>query len=120
MRCRGFSLIEVLVAMVIASLCVAALFRSSYAVLRERIASERALAMSQIARRSLEEMLSADPESIAEEDVADDIPDFFGPFHRQRQVEPGPRENLWHLRVTVTSSLGAEVSLHTLLRRPWS
>ena len=120
MRSSGFTLVEVLVAMLLASFGIAALTRSAQAIIRSRIESERLLAMSRLAAKSLEEMLPIDPSTTSPQDLADQVSDPLGPFARSRQIRPGPRENLWHLRVTVRSPLGREMSLDTFHRYPWS
>lgn len=117
MKNAGLTLVEVLVAAVVAALCVAALAGSAHAVLASRAASERRLAMGLVARMSLEEMLAADPEAVVESDVSDEVADRFGPFRRRRVVAPGPNEGLWHLRVTVNGPANADLSVHTLVRR---
>ena len=117
----GFTLIEVLVALVFAGVSTAAVAHSAWALVRGRGDTERLQVATLIAERSLEEMLAEGAEALAAEDSSDSVADSLGDFRRRRVVEPGPRENLWHLAVTVVPTRGgAAVAFHTLLRRPWS
>lgn len=120
MSCRGLTLSEVLIAMLLATAGAAGLFRSAQSVLQYRMRSEQRLEASQLAEHSLEEFLAVDPETLAAGDSIAAVYGRRGLFRIHRRVEPGSRENLWHLAVTVSSASGSEVSLHTLLRRPWS
>lgn len=117
MSARGFSLIEVLVALLVASVTLAALARSSRAILRSRHESEATIAMTLAAQRGLEEMLAADTATFAERDETGELPG--GRFTARRIVRRGPEENLWHLEVVVADASGREVRLHTLRRVPW-
>ncbi len=119
MRPRGFTLIEVLVTMLVATVGVASLCRSAQAILKSRMLAERLSEISRLAERTLEEMLATDATTLTPQDLFDEVPGRRELLRRRRRIEPGPRENLWHLAVTVTSSTGREISLHTLLRRPW-
>jgi prepilin-type N-terminal cleavage/methylation domain-containing protein len=120
MRREAFTMIEVLVALLVGSLTMAAVAHSAWSL----VAGERRSALEQaaaaIAEQALEERLSRGAAALAAEESSDWVDDPLGPFERRIVVEPGERENLWHLVVTATPARGgAPVSLHTLLRRPW-
>jgi prepilin-type N-terminal cleavage/methylation domain-containing protein len=116
----GFTLLETMVALVIASVTIGAVARQVAATARTRALVERLDAATVLAERSLEEMLAREPASLTPEDSADQVSDRVGVLGRRRRIEIGPRESLWHLTVEVTAPGAAPVVLHTLLRRPWT
>jgi prepilin-type N-terminal cleavage/methylation domain-containing protein len=118
---RGFSLLEVLVALAIGGICMAAVAHSAWAIVRGRRYTEIQEAASLVAERRLEEMLARGAETLRAESASESIPDLLGQFDLRTIVEVGPRENLWHVSVTATPPRGgAPVRFHTLLRRAWS
>lgn len=118
---NGFTLLEVLVSLAFAAVATAAVAHSAWALIRGRGDTERLQVATLIAERSLEEMISRGALALTAEDSSDPVIDPKGDFQRRRVVEPGPRDNLWHLSVSITpAGSGATVSFHTLLRRPWS
>lgn len=120
-RTRGLSLIEVLVALAVGSVSMAAIAASARGILGGRRDSELRQVATLIAERSLEELLGRGAESLVAEERLDVVRDATGEFARQVAVEAGPTENLWHLVVTVTPPRGKPpVEFHTLLRKPWS
>ncbi len=116
----GFTVLEAVVALAIASVTVGALAREITAAVRTREAAERLDAASLLAGRSLEQLLARDAGSLGPEDSSDEVPHPGGVLRRRRTVEVGPRENLWQLAVEVTAPGTAPVVFRTLLRKPWS
>lgn len=121
LRARGLSLVEVLVALAVASMSMAAVAASALGLLSGRRDSELRQVATLIAEKSLEELLGRGAEGLVEEQRLDVVRDASGEFARRVTVEAGPREDLWHLLVAVTPPRGQPaVEFHTLLRRPWS
>jgi prepilin-type N-terminal cleavage/methylation domain-containing protein len=117
----GFTLLEVLVTLMVASVATAAVADSVSTLIRARRATEILQAATLLAERSIEEMIAEGAADLATEDSLDRVTDPLGDFQRRRVVEAGPRDNLWHLVVTVTPPRGGPaIVFHTLLRRPWS
>jgi prepilin-type N-terminal cleavage/methylation domain-containing protein len=117
---KGFSLLEVLVALAVGGVCMAAVAHSAWAVVRGRRHTELEEAATLIAARRLEEMLGRGAQVLRAGRVSESIADLVGDFDLESAVEVGPRENLWHVSVTaVPSRGGAPVRFHTLLRRAW-
>jgi prepilin-type N-terminal cleavage/methylation domain-containing protein len=117
---RGFSLIEVLVALTVASLSIAALAHSAWSILQGRRASDLQQAATLLGERRLEELLAAGAGALSPRDTRETADDGTGEFSVQTRIERGPNDALWHVSVTVSPSPGvAPVRLHTLLRRSW-
>ncbi|MGH7897223.1 MAG: prepilin-type N-terminal cleavage/methylation domain-containing protein, partial [Candidatus Binatia bacterium] len=117
---KGFTLLEALVALLVASATTAMLVRSVSALVGARRGTEALQTATIVAARSLEEMIARGATGLAVEDSSDRVAAPLGELERRRVVEPGPRENLWHVVVTVTPPrAGAAVVFRTLLRRPW-
>lgn len=117
---RGFTLIEVLVTLGVASMSLAAIAHSASAIALARRASERQQAATLIAERRMEELLANDAEDLTPRDATESIGDATGVLLLRTIIEGGPHENLWHLSVTATpAGSGAPVRFHTLLRRRW-
>ncbi|MGH7822437.1 MAG: prepilin-type N-terminal cleavage/methylation domain-containing protein, partial [Candidatus Binatia bacterium] len=112
-RRGGFTLIEVLVAMLVASVSAAALAASAHALVAGRVSSEGEIAMTLLAQRSLEEMLARPPAMLVESDVGDQVIDAGGTFARRRVVRARPEPSLWEIEVTVTGS-AAPVAFRTV------
>jgi prepilin-type N-terminal cleavage/methylation domain-containing protein len=117
---RGFSLVEVLVALSIAAISVAATAHSGLSILVARKNSDIEQAAAFIAMRSMESLLARRASELRIEDSSDASFEGTGEFVVRTVVEPGPRDNLWHLSVTVTPAAGAPVRFHTLRRCRWS
>jgi len=102
---RGFSLISVLIAIVMLSIGILALARTTSAVVRANAkAATRTEAVS-VARAYMEDVRSRDPTTLASE-VALDVdgtgqPDPNGPYRRQLIIED-VAHNLKRVRVVVT------------------
>jgi prepilin-type N-terminal cleavage/methylation domain-containing protein len=117
---RGFTLIEVLVTLGVASVSLAAIAHSASAIVLSRRASERQQAATLIAERRMEELLANTAEDLSTRDAVESVGDAMGALLLRTIIEAGPRENLWHLSVTATpAGGGAPVRFHTLLRRRW-
>ena len=117
---RGFSLIEVLVALAVASVSFAAFGRSSWCLIEGRRSSERGQIAADVAEGRLEEILARSSAALAVEDSVVQVSDPGGNLTVRTRIEPGPAPTLWHVSVTASlSSGGAEARLHTLVRRPW-
>ncbi len=118
---RGLSLIEVLVALAVASVSMAAVAASARGILSGQRDGELRQIATLIAEKSLEELLGRGARRLVEEERLDVVRDASGEFGRRVAVEAGPNESLWHLVVAVTPPRGKPpVEFHTLLRRPWS
>ena len=117
----GFSLVEVLVALAVATVAVAATAHSGWSILVARRASDVEQAARLVAERSMESWLARDSNRFGIGDSSDTRFEATGEFAVRAVVEPGPRDNLWHLSVSVTpSAAGAPVRFHTLRRCRWS
>jgi prepilin-type N-terminal cleavage/methylation domain-containing protein len=117
---RGFTLLEVLVALGIASVSLAAIAHSARAILLGRRAADLQQAATLVAERRLEELLAGTTEETASRDSSESVANASGAVVVRTLIEPGPRENLWHLSVTATpAGGGAPVRFHTLRRRKW-
>ena len=117
---RGFTLVEVLVTLGVASVLLAAIAHSASAIVLGRRASERQQAATLIAERGMEELLANTAEGLTARDATESVGDATGALLLRTVVEAGPRENLWHVSVTATPAGGsAPVTFHTLLRRRW-
>jgi type II secretory pathway pseudopilin PulG len=117
---RGLTLVETLVALLVACVTMAAVAHTAFAVQRGERASELLERASLLAGRELEALVARGPLGLVEESSSGPLDDPLGRFERRVRVESGPRENLWHIEVTVIPPhAGAAVSVHTLVRRPW-
>jgi hypothetical protein len=117
----GLSLLEVLVSLVIASLTIAAIAHSSWAILMGRRQSDLQQAASLIAGEGLEQTIARGATGLGVEDGVARVADPLGDFERRTIVERGPSEALWHIVVMVTPPRGAApVRFHTLVYRSWS
>ena len=117
---RGFTLLEVLVTLGVASVSLAAVAHSTWSIVLGRRASDFQQAATLVAERRLEELLANAAEDITARDSSESVADATGALLLRTLVEPGPRENLWHLSVTATPPRGGgPVRFHTLLRRRW-
>jgi prepilin-type N-terminal cleavage/methylation domain-containing protein len=117
---RGFTLIEVMVALGFASVSLAAIGQSGRTIVLGRRTSDRQQAATLVAERRLEELLANTAEEITARDSSESVASASGTILVRTLVEAGPRENLWHLSVAATPpGGGAPVRFHTLLRRKW-
>ena len=117
---QGFTLLEVLVALGVASVSLAAIAHSAWTIVLGRRASDRQQAATLVAERRLETLLANTAEQITARDSSESVANASGAVLVRTLVEPGPRENLWHLSVTATPpGGGAPVRFHTLVRRKW-
>jgi len=117
---KGFSLLEVLVALAVAGVCMTALAHSAWAIVRGRRQTELQEAAALLAARRLEEMLGRGGQGLQAGSVSESIPDLLGEFDLESTVEVGLRDNLWHVSVAaVPPRGGAPVRFHSLLRRAW-
>lgn len=117
----GFSLVEVLVTLALASVSTAAVGHSTRSLLDGRRASDAQQAATLIAERRMEELLAMGADELGAEDSTSTVTDPSGTFAVRAIIEGGPRDNLWHLSVTATpAGNGAPVRFHTLLRRRWA
>jgi len=118
---RGFSLVEVLVALSVAAVAVAATAHSGWSILLARRRSDVEQAATLVAERAMESLLVHDPNQLHITDSLDVAAGEEGEFAIRTVVEAGSRENLWHLSVMVTPSRGGTaVRFHTLRRCRWS
>jgi prepilin-type N-terminal cleavage/methylation domain-containing protein len=117
----GFSLIEVLVALAVATIAVAATAHSGWSILLARRQSDVEQAATLIAERSMESLLAHDSNQFRETDSSDVASEAEGEFAIRTIVEAGGHDNLWHVSVTVTpAATGAPIRFHTLRRCGWS
>ena len=119
MRSRGFTLIEVLVALLIACVTMAAVARSATAVRAGERDSELLDTAARLAEAALEDRIARGALELREETASEMITDRLGRFERRVAVGRGVPDDLWHVEVTVLPPRGAAVSVHALLHRPW-
>lgn len=118
---RGLSLVEVLIALGVASVSMAAIVHSAGSVLAARRDADRTQAAATLAEAGIEEMLARGPLDLAASDRAETIEDFAARFTRRTVVAPGPDPRLWLVAVSVAAPPGPTLAeLRTLVRRPWS
>lgn len=117
---RGFSLIEVLVALAVGGVCMTAVAHSAWSIVHGRRRTELQEAATRIAERRLEEMLALGAEALVAGAASETVSEIAGDFEVLSAVEEGPRENLWRVSVTATAWRGgASVRFQSLLRRAW-
>ena len=117
---RGLTLVEVLVALLVACVTMAAAARSAGAVRAGARDSELAERAALLAGDELERRIAQGPLGIAEESTTETIGDPLGVFERHVAIERGSRENLWHIVVVVTPPRSRPaVTVQALVRRPW-
>jgi len=118
---RGLTLLEVLVTLAVASASIAAVAHSTWSLLAARRASDRLQAATLIAERRMEALLARGDDALARQDSSEIVTDAAVPFTVRTVVGDGPRDNLWHVSVTVAPpGDGAGIGFHTLVRRRWS
>lgn len=118
---RGLSLVEVLIALGVASVSMAAIVHSAGSVLAARRDADRAQAAAMLAEAGIEDVLARDAVDLAASDRSETIEDFAARFTRRTVVAPGPDPALWLVTVRVAAAPGATLAeLRTLVRRPWS
>ena len=117
---RGLTLVEVLVALVVACVTMAAMAHSTGAVRLGARDSELLEKASLLAGEDLERRISRGPLGIAEESSFETIADPLGVFERRVEVDRGPLDNLWRVTVVVAPPRNRPtVTMQSLLRRPW-
>jgi prepilin-type N-terminal cleavage/methylation domain-containing protein len=117
----GFSLVEVLVALSVASVAVAATAHSGWSILLARHRSDVEHSATLVAERAMESLLARDPNQFRIANSSNVATDAEGEFAVHTVVEGGSRDNLWHLSIVVTPPRGGSpVRLHTLRRCRWS
>jgi prepilin-type N-terminal cleavage/methylation domain-containing protein len=117
----GFSLVEVLVALSVAAVAVAATAHSGWSILLARRRSDVEQAATLVAERAMESLLARDPNQLHVADSSNVTSGGEGEFAVHTVVEAGTRDNLWHLSIVVTSVRGGSpVRFHTLRRCGWS
>jgi prepilin-type N-terminal cleavage/methylation domain-containing protein len=117
----GFSLVEVLVALSVATVAVAATAHSGWSILLARRRSDVEQAATLVAEREMESLLVRDPNQLHSADSSDVATGAEGEFAVHTVVEAGTRDNLWHLSIVVTPPNGGPpVRFHTLRRCRWS
>jgi prepilin-type N-terminal cleavage/methylation domain-containing protein len=117
---RGLTLVEVLVALVVACVTMAATAHSAGAVRLGARDAELLEKASLLAGDALERRIALGPLGIGEESSFEAIDDPLGVFERHVEVDHGPRDNLWHVTVAVAPPRNRPIiSVQSLLRRPW-
>jgi prepilin-type N-terminal cleavage/methylation domain-containing protein len=120
MRC-GFSLVEVLVALSVATGAVAATAHSGWSILVARRRSDVERAATLVAEQAMETLLVRDPNHFRIEDSSSTTTRAEGEFAVHTVVEATTRDNLWHVSIMVVPVReGAPVWFHTLRRCRWS
>jgi prepilin-type N-terminal cleavage/methylation domain-containing protein len=118
---RGFSLVEVLVALSVAAVAVASTAHSGWSILLARHRSDVEQAATLVAERAMESLLVRDPNQFHIADSSNLAAHAEGEFAVQTVVEAGAGDNLWHLSIVVTPPRGGSpVRFHTLRRCRWS
>ena len=118
---RGFSLVEVLVALCVATGAVAAAAHSGWSILVARRRSDVERAATLVAEQAMETLLVRDPNHFRIEDSSSTTAGAEGEFAVHTVIEAAARDNLWHVSVMVVPIReGPPVWFHTLLRCRWS
>jgi prepilin-type N-terminal cleavage/methylation domain-containing protein len=118
---RGFSLVEVLVALSVATGAVAATAHSGWSILVARRRSDVERAATLVAEQAMETLLVRDPNHFRIEDSSSTTTRSEEEFAVHTVVEATTRDNLWHVSIMVVPvSEGAPVWFHTLRRCRWS
>jgi len=113
----GFSLVELLVALAVASTSLAAIAHSAVSMQIGRRQSESREAAARLAERRLEQQLARAGAELDDNDTSETVVEATGTLVARTLVEDGPRENLRYVAVTVTPlSGGAPIRLHTFVR----
>jgi len=113
----GFSFVELLVALAVASTSLAAIAHSAVSMQIGRRQSEAREAAARLAERRLEQQLARAGAELDDNDTSETVVEATGTLVARTLVEDGPRENLRHVAVTVTPlSGGAPIRLHTFVR----
>jgi prepilin-type N-terminal cleavage/methylation domain-containing protein len=117
---RGLTLVEVMVALVVACVTMAAIAHSAGAVRIGARDSEVLEKAALLAGDELERRIARGPLGIVAESSFETIVDPLGLFERHVAVDRGPRDNLWHVAVTVAPPRNRPtVTVQSLLRTPW-
>lgn len=117
---RGFTLVEVLVALAVGCVSMAAIARSARAITGGRRDGEARQAAASIAQRGMEALLALDGGSLGPQDLSATVADPAGEFERRSVVENTDLDNLWRVSVSVTPRRGGTpVRYQTLVRRAW-
>jgi prepilin-type N-terminal cleavage/methylation domain-containing protein len=115
---RGFTLVEALVALLVAALTASALAVSIVATLRARHLATRTDDASRAAERALEEFLLGAPENLRE--LAEERELASEGLRIERRIRPGPRPDLWEIEVEASPLDGRRgIRLWTLARGAW-
>ncbi len=116
----GLSLVEVLIALGLSSVAMAAIVHSTGAILAARRSAGTNEHAAAIAETTLEDLLARDPLDLSARDARDDLTDGGEAFTRHTVVEAGPTDDLWSVRVEVESARGStRAELRTLVLRPF-
>ena len=116
---RGLTLVEVLVALVVASVSIAALAlsaRTSLVAARRTAAADTA---ARLASTAIEELLARPFGDLAPLDESSVVTAPAGRFSRRIRIETTSRADLWRFDVVVRHEDGPEVRLETLRRVEW-
>ena len=117
---RGLTLVEVLVALVVACVAMAATAHSAGAVRLGARDSELVEKASLLASDELERRIARGPLGIAEGSSFETVADPLGLFERHVEVDRGPLDNVWHVTVVVAPPRNRPtVTMQSLIRRPW-
>jgi len=117
----GFSLVEVLVALSVSAIAVAATAHSGWSILLARRRSDVEQTATLVAERAMESLLARDPNLYRVTDSSSTASGADGQYTVRTVVEAGPRDNLWHLSITATPARGGPpMRFHALRRCRWS
>lgn len=119
MRPAGLTLVEVLVALVVASVSIAALAASSRAAVVSARQAARLDEATRLAAAALEERLARPPWNLSAGTDAEPVLLGGAAGTRRVTLSPGPRPDLWRIVAEVADRGGIAARLETLRRVPW-
>jgi type II secretory pathway pseudopilin PulG len=116
----GLSLVEVLIALCIASVAMAAVAHSAGSTIFARRKADLRQAAAALAEIAMEDTLAVGALDLGPVDQTESVDDSATRFTRRIVVRRGPEDDLWLISVSVAAPPSTTLAeLRTLLRRPW-